>query len=139
MRTSTQIITGLFLATAALANIPLAAANQSINTTYDAYEELSGTHAGKIQMAPEGVRGKEGTKGEAGAAGAKPSAAFVYDAYEDLSGTHAPSPSAKVGMKGSSGSQGEAGSSGKAASGWSQFNVDGDVQDGCSKYLRCSK
>lgn len=138
MRTSTQILTGLFLATAALINIPLAAANESINTTYNAYEELSGTHAGKTWVAPAGVRGKEGTQGEAGAAGAKSSAAFVYDAFEDLSGTHAPSPSNKVGMRGASGSQGEAGSAGNATSGWSPFNVDGDVQDGCSKYLRCN-
>ncbi len=137
MRTSTQIITGLFVATAALISIPLAAANQSIDTSYNAYEELSGTHAGKTQMAPEGVFGKEGTKGEAGTAGAKASAAFIYDAYEDLSGTHASSPTVKVGMKGSSGAGGEAGAPGNTTTGWSPFNIEGDVQAGCSKYLRC--
>jgi hypothetical protein len=138
MRTSTQIISGLFLATAALINISLAAANENFNTTYNTYEELSGTHAGKTWMAPAGARGKEGTKGETGAAGAKSSAAFVYDAYEDLSGTHATPAAVKAGMKGSSGFGGEVGAPGKAVSGWSPFNIDGDAQDGCSKYLRCN-
>jgi hypothetical protein len=138
MRISTQIVTGIFLATAAFINIPLAAANDSVNTAYNAYEELSGTHADKTWMAPQGVRGKEGIKGDAGVAGVKSSAAFAYDAFEDLSGTHANPVAAKVGMKGSSGVGGEAGMPGKATSGWSPFNIDGDVQDGCSKYLRCN-
>jgi hypothetical protein len=138
MRTSTHIVSGLFLATAALINIPLAVANNSSNAPYNAYEELSGTHAGKTQMAPAGARGKEGTQGETGAAGAKSNAAFVYDAFEELSGTHATSPAIKAGMRGSSGRVGESGQAGKVNGNWTRFNVPGDVQDGCSKYLRCS-
>ncbi len=135
MRTSTQIVTGIFLAASALISIPLSAATYD---AYDAYEELSGTHAGKTQLAAEGMRGREGSQGEAGMAGSKPAAAIPYDAYEDLSGTHATFPTVMAGLRGPSGRAGESGESGKVNGNWTRFNVGGDAADGCSKYLRCS-
>jgi hypothetical protein len=59
MRTTTRIVTGLFLAKSALINIPLAAAcDDAIN-------------ASKMQQKAEGMRGSEGMKGEAGMSGSK--------------------------------------------------------------------
>jgi hypothetical protein len=135
MRTTTRLLTGMLLASSALLTVPLAsAANQG---GYDAFEELSGTHASAKWIAPEGMRGSEGTKGEMGMAGSK-TAQPAYDAYEELSGTH-PTPAAvKASMRGSSGLQGETGGAGKVNSGWSPYNTPGDVADACSKYLRCS-
>ncbi|MGB8339812.1 MAG: hypothetical protein WCE43_13250 [Burkholderiales bacterium] len=133
MRTTTKCITGLFLATAAMISAPAAIAG-----SYDAYEELSGTHAGKTQLTAEGVRGGEGMKGESGKAGSKPSLPNIDQAFEDLSGTHPAAATEKAGMKGSSGQAGESGKAGKMAVEWTAFDINGDVQGGCSKYLRCS-
>jgi hypothetical protein len=134
MRTTTQIVTGLVLATAALINIPLAAADDSSNA---AYEDFSGTH-GNARQTAEGVRGSEGMKGEAGMAGSKPALPGINQAFEDYSGTHPAAAVVMAGLRGPSGRAGETGGAGKAAGDWSPFNIPGDVRDGCSKYLRCS-
>ncbi|MGB8857277.1 MAG: hypothetical protein WCC58_11495 [Burkholderiales bacterium] len=135
MRTTTRVITGLIFATGALVCLPLAAAEgRGINA---AYEELSGTHAGKTPLAPDGARGNQGAKGEAGMPGAARAAA-AYDAFEELSGTHPTSAAVKAGMQGPSGRAGESGQAGKVNGNSTHFTISGDVQDGCSTYLRCS-
>ena len=64
MRTTMQIITGLFLATSALIDLPLAAAcDDAIN-------------ASKTQRKAEGMCGSEGMKGEEGMSGSKPSLSY---------------------------------------------------------------
>ncbi len=111
---------------------------------YDAYDDLSGTHASK-QYDPNqsGAQGREGMAGEAGPAGKKMLHAMrdnmdVYDAYEELSGTHATKRTFVSGAQGRSGAEGAAGLAGSQSSDASPlFRIPGDVENGCSKYLRC--
>ncbi|MGB8337536.1 MAG: hypothetical protein WCD07_12285 [Burkholderiales bacterium] len=66
MRTTPRMVIGIFLVSAALISIPLAAAcDESSNTS---------TQAGKAQQTAKGMRGPEGMKGVAGVAGSRPSA-----------------------------------------------------------------
>jgi hypothetical protein len=98
---------------------------------YDAYQELSGTHATKITTGEKTALPKVGL--------GKPSVA--YNAYEELSGTHAYKRFDVVGVAGKSGPLGEAGSAGlkRDISVRSDlYNIHGDVAGGCSQYLRCS-
>jgi hypothetical protein len=137
MKTKHTYTAVIFLATASALLLPLAHAGNS--ATYDAYEELSGTHANAKLFTLDGVRGREGMAGEAGVAGKNNS--FVIEmnqAYEELSGTHASKPTPQSGAQGRSGTAGESGAAGKAPSSSPLFNILGDVADGCSKYLRCS-
>ncbi|MGB8338399.1 MAG: hypothetical protein WCD07_07095 [Burkholderiales bacterium] len=143
MRTITKYMAGIILATTSIiflpatsiADIDWPAVDPDINA---AYENLSGTHPSTAPKTAEGVRGREGMKGEAGMASAKRSLPAIDQAFEDFSGTHPTAAAVKAGMKGSSGMEGVSGSAGKAGSNWSQFNLPGDMADGCSKYLRCS-
>jgi hypothetical protein len=110
---------------------------------YDAYEDLSGTHAATMYDTKDGARGREGTEGEMGMAGKKSMGTMqrtmdAYDAYEDLSGTHATKRTPSSGAQGPSGSMGVSGSAGRATDPSPLFRIPGDVADGCSKYLRCA-
>jgi hypothetical protein len=136
MRITKQFVTGIFLVSSALINMPLAVAvDENVNS---AFEDYSGTHASTTPKTAEGMRGSEGMKGEAGMAGTKTAMPDINQAFEDYSGTHPTSAAMKTSMKGPSGLQGESGRAGKTDSGWSPFNLPGDVANGCSKYLRCS-
>jgi hypothetical protein len=105
---------------------------------HPAYEDFSGTHSSDTPQNTRGMQGNPGVKGEEGSAGARSVSPDVNQAFEDFSGTH-PTPAAmKTSMKGPSGLEGEAGNAGKTAGEWSPYNISGDVQDGCSRYLRCS-
>jgi hypothetical protein len=97
------------------------------------YVDFSGT-----PLNTEGMRGKEGMQGEVGPAGAKKTLPDMNQAYEDLSGTHAAPAAEKAGVKGPRGSEGETGKAGKTVGERSHFNFNGDVPDGCSRYLRCN-
>jgi hypothetical protein len=137
MKSKHQFTAIVLLTGASLLLLPVAQAKDFGG--YDAYEELSGTHANAIQAAQDGIRGREGMAGEIGVTGKMSMPAInSYDAYEELSGTHAnksPSPS---GAQGRSGFEGQAGAAGKASGASPLFNLPGDVADGCSRYLRCA-
>lgn len=97
---------------------------------YDAYEELSGTHATTIPRNEKAEAVKIGL--------GQPE---TYDAYEQLSGTHAARSGDVMGAAGKSGRAGEEGSAGlkRSTSVRSDLHkIPGDVVDGCSRYLRCS-
>ncbi len=110
---------------------------------YDAYEELSGTHANSY-IQSSGMRGREGMAGEAGPSGKPMLRAVrdnldVYDAYEELSGTHASKKSFQSGAQGRLGAEGATGLAGsKSTEASPLFRIPGDVDNGCGKYLRCS-
>jgi hypothetical protein len=98
---------------------------------YDAYEQLSGTHAVKTVGSEKVTVPKVGI--------GKPP--VVYNAYEELSSTHASSSADVMGVAGKSGPAGEAGSAGtkRDTSVRSDlYKIHGDVAGGCSQYLRCS-
>ncbi len=95
MRNISKLISGLFLATAALSYVPFAAAATS-NVNYDAHAELSGTHPGKLPVAMASTRNTD-YDAHAELSGTHPSALPVaatrssntnYDAHAELSGTH---------------------------------------------------
>jgi hypothetical protein len=112
--------------------------------TYDAYEDLSSTHATTTPYDTKiGARGREGTEGEMGSSGKKSMSTMqrnvdAYNAYEDLSGTHMTRKISAPGAQGPSGAEGLIGSSGKATGPSPLFRIPGDVADGCSKYFRCA-
>jgi hypothetical protein len=129
------------LAGASLLVLPLAQANGSAG--YDAYEDLSGTHANTKYSTKDGMRGREGMEGEVGLSGKKAQSAIernvnAYDAYEELSGTHATKRMAQSGAQGRSGTEGSAGAAGRVTGPSPLFKIPGDVENGCSKYLRCT-
>jgi hypothetical protein len=103
-----------------------------------AYEDFSGTHASDTPLNNEGMRGSEGMKGEAGSAGAKSASPDMNQPFENFSGTHTTPAAVKTSRQGPSGLEGEAGKAGKTTRDWSAYNINGDVQDGCNRYLRCS-
>jgi hypothetical protein len=127
------------LLSASLLSLPSAMAKGPAQ--YDAYEELSGTHPSTKYETKDGARGREGAEGESGPAGMTSKMqrnVNAYDAYEELSGTHATKRIAQSGLLGRSGSEGAAGVAGKAAGVSPLFKIPGDVENGCSKFLRCS-
>jgi hypothetical protein len=98
---------------------------------YDAYEELSGTHATKITTSEKAEPLKIGFSKRSDG----------YDAFEELSGTHADKSGNVMGVAGKSGPAGEEGSPGQRRGNSVRSDlhkIPGDVADGCSKYLRCS-
>ncbi len=99
---------------------------------YDAYEELSGTHATKISVTEKGDLPTIGLG----------QASVAYDAHEELSGTHAKNRGDGMGLAGKSGPAGEAGRAGSSRNSAvrSDLNkIPGDVADGCSRFLRCGE
>jgi hypothetical protein len=113
--------------------------------TYDAYEDLSGTHANTVyDTKKSGMLGREGMEGETGPSGKTSVRTMrdnmnVYDAYEELSGTHATKRTFQSGAQGRSGAEGSAGLAGsKSTEASPLFRIPGDVENGCSKYLRCT-
>lgn len=125
------------LAGASLLALPAAHAKGPLSD-YDAYEDLSGTHPGAKYTAPSGMRGREGAAGESGPAGKMTKYTVdINQAYEDLSGTHPTMQISQSGVQGRSGAEGQAGTAGRTSAS-SLFNLQGDVANGCSKFLRCS-
>ncbi|MGB8338099.1 MAG: hypothetical protein WCD07_07900 [Burkholderiales bacterium] len=125
------------LASASILALPLA---QAKGPAYDPYEDLSGTHPSS-QITQEGMRGREGAAGERGPEGksmfGRPGVVGAYDAFEELSGTHATKRIAQSGVQGPGGAEGRIGAAGRT-SGSPLYNLPGDVENGCSKFLRCS-
>lgn len=115
---------------AVLAVAPMVhAADSSIN---QAYEDLSGTHATPVMAQRSGEMQKKSS--------ARFVAADINAAYEDLSGTHG-AKNSQTGVAGKTGLTGEAGNAGAGrnfAPASVLFNIPGDVDGGCSQYLRCS-
>jgi hypothetical protein len=129
------------LAGASLLVLPLAHA-KGPQAGYDAYEELSGTHA-NAKYTQSGMRGREGAEGEAGSDGGTMWSKMkrnvnAYDAYEELSGTHASKRIAQSGAQGRSGTEGTTGAAGRITGDSPLFKIPGDLDNGCSKFLRCS-
>jgi hypothetical protein len=116
---------------AVMAAAPMAHALGS--DTYNAYEELSGTHA-SASVTQQNI--------ETPAIGLGKVVRYAsYDAFEELSGTHANKRGDVMGTAGKSGPAGEEGSAGlkRDSSVRSDlYKIRGDVAGGCSQYLRCS-
>jgi hypothetical protein len=131
--TAVAVLTGV-----SLLMLPMAQAKGPAD--YNAYEDLSGTHASTQYDTKDGMRGREGMAGESGTAGVVSQRMVIsgYDAYEDLSGTHAAKRMAQSGAQGPSGAEGAAGAAGRATGPSPLFKIPGDVEDGCSRHLRCS-
>jgi hypothetical protein len=114
-----------------LAGAPMVQAAGNFYFPYNAYEELSGTHATKITTSEKVQLPKVGLG----------KTSFAYNAYEELSGTHANTRGDVMGIAGKSGPAGEEGSAGgkRGSSVRSDlYKIHGDVTGGCSQYLRCS-
>jgi hypothetical protein len=137
MCTKTKLTAIAVLTGFSLLMLPMAHAKGP--AAYDAYEDLSGTHANTYIQRDEGMRGREGMAGESGPAGkASKRSLGDYDAYEELSGTHAAKKMAQSGAQGRSGAEGTAGAAGRTTGPSPLFKIPGDVEDGCSKHLRCT-
>jgi hypothetical protein len=98
---------------------------------YDAYEDLSGTHARTVSTTEKVEPLKMGFGKQA----------MAYDAFEELSGTHSNKRGDVTGVAGRSGPAGVEGSAGPKRDSSMRsdlYKIPGDVADGCSKYLRCS-
>lgn len=130
------------LAGISMLTLPMAHAKDG-SASYNAYEDLSGTHANTQYATNDGMRGREGMEGEVGLSGNKTLSVMernvnAYDAFEELSGTHATKSMAQSGAQGRSGSEGSAGAAGNATGPSPLFKIPGDVENGCSKHLRCA-
>jgi hypothetical protein len=100
------------------------------HAAYDAYEELSGTHASAKQYVDTGMLGP--------ASKTKQSFFDVNQPYADFMETPIVTLSQQSGAQGRIGYEGQLGAAGKTNSESSLFNLSGDLADGCSKFLRCS-
>ena len=124
-------VLGLSSVIAALAASPVVyAAFDAAYETNRAYEELSGTHAASPSPAASAPNK---------ASGFAERAFWLNAAYEELSGTHASGKNNQMGFAGRVGEASARGDAGSTTSTASQlFRIEGDVADGCSKYLRCT-
>ncbi len=124
MKITHSVIAALILASAGIS---------TAHAAYDAYEDLSDTHARNTAQMQAGLLEESG-------ATEKNNLSFfnINQPYEDFMETRFIASASQPGARGRIGFEGKTGQAGSASAVLSRFDLPSDVANGCSRYLRCS-